>query len=94
MINPNKFKISCSAIGRIMADSKELSKAEKIKRLITDIEERKVKRNALKDGLKSKETATEKINSLTLELEALRKLPDTINLSESCKTYCEDWVRE
>jgi len=94
MIDPNKFKISCSAIGRIMTDSKELSKAEKIKRLIADIEERKVKRDALKDGLKSKETATEKINSLTLELEALRKLPDTVNLSESCKTYCEDWIRE
>lgn len=41
MIDPNKFKISCSAIGRIMTDSKELSKAEKIKRLIADIEEKK-----------------------------------------------------
>lgn len=94
MIDPNKFKISCSAIGRIMTDSKELSKAEKIKRLIADINERKVKRDALKDGLKSKEAATEKINSLTLELEALRKLPDTVNLSETCKTYCKDWVTE
>lgn len=94
MINPQNFKISCSAIGRIMTDSKELSKAEKIKRLISDIEERIVKRNALKDGLKSKDAATEKINSLTIELDVLRKLPDSINLSETCKTYCEDWVRE
>jgi hypothetical protein len=94
MINPQKFKISCSAIGRIMTDSKELSKDEKIKRLIADIEDRKAKRDALKEGLKSKETATEKINSLVVELEALRKLPDTINLSETCKTYCKEWVIE
>ena len=94
MIDPNKFKISCSAIGRIMTESKELSKAEKIKRLITAINETATKRDALKDGLKSKDAATEKINSLIVELEALRKLPDTVNLSEACKTYCKDWVLE
>jgi hypothetical protein len=94
MIDPQKFKISCSAIGRIMADSKELSKSEKIKRLVSDIDERRTKRDALKDGLKSKETATEKINSLVLELETLGRTPDTINLSETCKTYCKDWVTE
>jgi hypothetical protein len=94
MIDPQKFKISCSAIGRIMTDSKELPKSEKIKRLIADIDERMAKRDALKDGLKSKETATEKINSLVLELETLGRTPDTINLSETCKTYCKDWVME
>ena len=77
-----------------MTESKELSKAEKIERLKADIAARIEKRDAIKDGLKSKLQATEKIILLELDLQVLINLPDTVQLSKTAQTVCDEWIKE
>lgn len=94
MINANDFKISCSRIGRIMTESKELSNPEKIERLKADIKERRIKRSAIKEGLKSKATATQKIKSLLFDLRKMIESPNIPNLSKTAQTVCDEWIKE
>lgn len=92
-IKASDFKISCSAIGQIMTNSRGKTKAEKITECNAKIKETQEKHDAIKDGLKSKLTASAKIDSLKKELEELKKLSDKPELSETAKTYCENWVK-
>jgi len=89
-----KFKIRCSAIGQIMTNSSGKTKSEKILAMTADISDRQTKHDAIKDGLKSKSNAAEKIEALKSELEVLNALPDEPELSQTAKTYCENWIKE
>ena len=91
-IDPQNFKISCSAIGEIMGNSKAKSKAEKIADMEADIKNRTLKRDALRDGLASKATATEKIKTLEAELLEFKIAPEKKELSEGAKTLCKNWL--
>jgi len=77
-----------------MTEPKGLSKAEKIEQLSADIAARKEKRDAIKDGLKSKLQATEKINLLEIDFQDLINSPDTVNLSKTAQTVCDEWIKE
>ena len=91
-ITPANFKISCSHIGEIMGKGGP-SKDERIAEMQQDIKIRTEKRDALRDGLKSKLTATEKINTLTAELEAFEKSDYKPELPKGAKTFCEQWLK-
>jgi hypothetical protein len=91
-INPQNFKISCSRIGEIMGNQNAKTKAEKVADMEADIKTRTVKRDALRDGLASKATATEKIKALEIELQELKAAPEIKVLSDGAKTLCREWV--
>lgn len=93
MISAEQFKIRCSAIGQIMTDARGKTKAEKIKDLNDLIIETQSKADAIKDGLKSKQNALDKVVKLKAQLPELEKLPE-FELSETAKTFCETWVKE
>lgn len=93
MISAEQFKIRCSAIGEIMTDSRGKTKAEKIKDLNDLIAETQSKADALRDGLKSKQNALDKVAKLQEQLPILEELPD-FELSETAKTFCKTWVKE
>lgn len=77
-----------------MTESKELSNPEKIERLKADIKERRIKRSAIKEGLKSKATATQKIKSLLFDLRKMIESPNIPNLSKTAQTVCDEWIKE
>jgi hypothetical protein len=94
MIEIKKFKIRCSAISKIMTDSRSKSKAEKIAEVKASISKLQAEHDALKEGLKSKVDKAEKIKKLNSQLNELNNLPDVPNLSETCKTYLKQWLKE
>lgn len=93
MVSAKDFKIRCSAIGEIMTDSRGKTKAEKIFDLKALIVETQAKADAIRDGLKSKQNALDKVVKLQAQLPILEALPE-FELSETAKTHCETWVKE
>lgn len=93
MVSAEKFKISCHAIGEIMTDSRGKSKSEKIFDLKSMIIETQAKADAIRDGLKSKQNALDKVAKLQAQLPILEALPE-FELSDTAKAYCEKWVKE
>jgi len=89
-----QFKISCSSIGKIMTNGRGKSKAEKIAELSAKLGEARQKYDTLKDALKSKQTMGEKIAAMIGELDTLNLAPDLPELSETAKSYCEQWAKE
>lgn len=95
MLNIPEFKIRCSAIGQIMTDSKGKTKAEKVAELESCIEVEKAKYAAMTNKTtKTAENKAIKINSLIKELDELKTQPEKVELSQTCKTYLEKWLKE
>lgn len=93
MVSAENFKIRCSSIGEIMTDSRGKTKAEKIFDLKALIVEAQAKADAIREGLKSKQNALDKVAKLQAQLPILEALPE-FELSETAKTFCETWVKE
>lgn len=93
MVSAENFKIRCSAIGEIMTDSRGKTKPEKIFDLKALIVETQAKADAIREGLKSKQNALDKVAKLQAQLPILESLPE-FELSETAKTFCETWVKE
>lgn len=89
-----KFRISCSQIGKIMTEPKGKSRREKIVDIEQLISDSNDKFNALRDGLKSKDNLAIKINKLCDERDLLYLSPNVPELSETAKSYCQDWVKQ
>ena len=94
MIEIPKFKVHCSAISQIMTESRAKSKAEILAELDAKIAAEQLKHDGIKDGLKSKANAAEKIERLKSEQAEASKAPDVKPLSQTAKTYCENWLTE
>ena len=86
------FSVSCSQISKIMIESKTATKCDKIAKLTQKISEQEGKYEAVREGLKSKDTALEKLNLLKTELKSVQETPEVIELSPSVKKYCQDWL--
>jgi hypothetical protein len=84
------FKASPSSVGKIMTESRGKTKAEIIAELRQKIEAEKVKHDGIRDGLKSKENSAARILKFQSQLQEAHDLPD-VQLSETCKTFLEDW---
>lgn len=93
MINPENFKVSCSSIGKIMTEPQGKSVSEKIADLDAKIKDQTAKHAALNDKLKSKAQTWDRIEKYKQDREKMLPLLNSPLLSETCKTYCEDWVR-
>lgn len=91
-----QFKISCSQIGKIVGESKTRSYKDKILAQKALIQETQDKFDAMKDG-KMKDKCALKITSLQNKLIELQNLEldeiDKPQLSETAKTYCENWLK-
>lgn len=95
MLKIKEFKIRCSAIGQIMTNSKGKSKAEKVADLESEIEAEKVKYDAMTNKIgKAAENKAAKINSLINSLQDLKAQPEKVQLSQTCITYLEKWLKE
>jgi len=90
-ISPDNFKISCSAIHKIMGRVK--TKAEKIAEMQADINTRTEKMNAIREGLKSKDNARAKIAELQTQLQKFIDSPDAIELPVGAKSFCQEWLK-
>lgn len=88
------FKIRCSAIGKIMTESRGKSVKQKIAELEVDLADRKSKCALMKSGSKSEENALKAIERKIIEIAALRREVNTPNLSQTCITYLHSWVNE
>lgn len=89
------FKISAHATSQIMTESKGKSKAEKIADLESEIESEKSKYEAMSNKTgKAAENKTAKINALIKQFDELIKQPEKVELSQTCITYLENWVKE
>ena len=86
MIEIPKFKVHCSAIGQIMTESRAKSKAEILAELDAKIAAEQLKHDGIKDGLKSKANAAEKIERLKSEQAEASKAPDVFP-----QPNCESW---
>lgn len=92
-INPANFKISCSAIHKIMTEPKTKSTAEKITECEGKINETSEKLLTAKPGLKTTDALEKKKVLLIEELKYLESLPKVPHLSETTKGYCEEWLK-
>ena len=88
------FKISSHATSQIMTSGKGKSKAEKVADLENEILSESEKLKALKENTKSHTNKLEKLTNLFAELKAAKQLPDVPQLSETCVTYLENWVKQ
>jgi len=88
------FKIRCSAIGKIMSETRGKSVAQKIAELSAKIQDATQKRDAIRDGLISKSKATARIEKMESELVKMMPYKDAPNLSQTCITYLEKWANE
>jgi len=88
------FKIRCSAIGKIMAESRGKSVKEKIADLEKDMLSRTAKWIVMKDGSKSKARADEGMKKVRAKITDLESKKDTPNLSQVCISYLHSWVNE
>jgi hypothetical protein len=88
------FKISAHATSQIMTEGKGKSKAEKLADLETEIAAENVKLSELKESSKSWLNKLEKVSRLNNELNELKAQPEKIELSQTCITYLENWVKE
>lgn len=86
------FSVSCSQISKIMIESKIAKKCDKIAKLKQLISEQTEKYEAIRDGLKSKDNALEKLQLLKTDLKIVEETPEIIELSPSVKKYCQDWL--
>lgn len=93
-IELKKFRIRCSAIGAIMTEPRGKSIADKIADLSVQIQTAIAKADAAKPGSKTEQNARAKAKSLNEQLEKLRPLKDTPNLSQTCISFLEKWVSE
>lgn len=89
-----EFRIRCSAIGRIMTESRGKSVAQQIEETRAAISEKETKLAATKPTLKTYDKLKEQIGKLHAKLAELNTRIDEPNLSETCKTYLEQWVTE
>lgn len=88
------FKISSHATSQIMTSGKGKSKAEKVAELENEILSENAKLSELKESSKSWLNKLEKISKLNTELKEAQQLPDVPQLSETCITYLENWVKQ
>jgi len=88
------FKIRCSAIGKIMSEPRGKSFSQKIVELSAKIQDATQKRDAIRDGLISKEKATARIEKMESELLQMMPHKDAPNLGQTCISYLEKWVNE
>jgi len=88
-----QFKIGCASIHKIMSNSRSKIKAEKVEELKALIAFKKETNDKIRDGLASKIKGKEVIEKLESDLVELQKTPDTIELSETTKTYCRLWLK-
>jgi hypothetical protein len=90
-----KFKIRCSAIGQIMPNAvggTNLEKYGKAKQTLEDSIERYDKMKT-KDGINGVKLAV-KIVELKEALPELEANKDIVILSDSAKTYCQNWIKK
>lgn len=89
------FKIRCSAISQIMTNAKGKSNLERFNEAKKTLEESitRFEKMKTKDGITGLKLK-KKIEELTKELPELEKVKDVIILSDTAKTYCQNWVKE
>jgi len=90
-----RFKIRCSAIGKIMTNPR--GKSNMIK--YTEAVEKLAKDEKRYDEMKTKDGAGglklyESIKKQCDELPGLQKMKDVVILGDTAKTYCLDWLKE
>ena len=88
------FRIRCSAIGKIMTDSRGKSVPQQIEENQAAITEKRAKLADMKPTLKTYAKLQEQISKLEAKVSELEARKDEPNLSETCKTYLEQWVTE
>jgi hypothetical protein len=88
------FKIRCSAIGKIMTESRGKSVKQKIDDLNEDIVTRGVKLLSMKPESKSAAIARAAIEKLQAKIADLYPNINTPNLSATCISYLHSWVNE
>lgn len=92
------FKARPSALARIMTDPQGKTNAEKYADLKAKIEEAQAKykqAQALgKQDLVPNQKLLEKIKKMSMDLMALEPVKDQVQLSKTCITYLEEWIRE
>lgn len=90
-----KFKIRCSAIGKIITESREKSNSDKLADTINDIADTKAKIKACSEkALKTKSKLEQKLASLLAQKEEYEELianGKDKTLSQTCKTYLNEW---
>ena len=88
------FKIRCSAIGKIMTESRGLSAQQKLFKAREDLKDRIEKLGKMKTGSKSAAKALVGIEKLSTQIEYLEGIQDTPNLSATCISFLHSWVNE
>lgn len=89
-----KFIARCSSLGKLMTEPRGKSGSEKYNELYQTISDNKTKLSDIKPHLKSYANLQEKIAKQEDDLKVLEKLRHNPNLSETCITEIETWMKE
>lgn len=89
-----KFIARCSQLGKLMTEPKGKSNFDKYNDLNKTIHDNKSKLSCIKPTLKSYSNLQEKIAKQEEDLKVLESLRNEPNLSETCITEIETWMKE
>lgn len=89
-----KFKCRCSGIGQIMTESRGKTKTEKLADLRTSLSDAQAKAMNTKEGTKSRAAAAERVDKILSNIQEVLQLPDVPELSQTAKTFCENWLTQ